>query len=797
MVNKRLINTGVSAPAPAGIDPLQNFETVTYTGNGSTQKITGYIRKGAAFNGSSSRVYTGSTFMNLQEFTVAGWFYFNSVSSTVTLAGAYEKTPQTTGDGGWLFRWHSTLGLNFGHLIGSTWGNSSVAWTPTAGQWYHLALSRNSTGSEIKFYVNGSQQGTTQSRTGTIVYVQNGGTATFTIGSALYNNSVQQVLDGKIDQVRTFNTAINSTQVGQLALEEYGDAENSVTDFFGNGTGVALYQLDEDANDTGGAGQSGYIGDAAKFNGSSSQITLNSLPIGAGDFTISLWIKPTAITNANYHMTFAQDGYSSGTGIAMYTLGTSTTTANFTPYFSVGGSAYNIISSSGISVNQWTHLALVRDYGSNWKAYMNGTLLTTYTSAGLTTDFTNSISYLGRHSNGLYRFNGFIDDVRIYSSALDGTNIGYIANNDTVNIPTSNLSVHYQLETDATDSAGSYDGVETDITYGFTGTATNVNFLGMAFQPDLVVIKNRETVGYEFTWFDSIRGALQRLRSDSVSGANAEDTKAGSLTSFDTNGFSLGNYAGTNQDTKGHVAWCWKAGGASTTISGGDISADVSANTEAGFSIVKYTGNGNTTYDSVPHGLNSAPELIINKGIDTLTQGTNYWVVSLPLLGAGKYAFLNTTDGVSTSSNYFGTLPDSTYFYVGGAAQVGNEINKNFISYCFHSVDGYQRVGTYEGNGNVKTIYTDSNGDGTGTGAFQPRWVMIKNVDDLGNWMIYDAIRDTDGTIGKFLVANTSDFEVDASSAYIVPNSTGFTTGNSNSVHLNKLNQTFIYLAIA
>jgi hypothetical protein len=55
MVGKRLVNTGGAASA-AAFDPLQNFETVTYTGNGGTQKITGYIRKGAAFNGSSSQI---------------------------------------------------------------------------------------------------------------------------------------------------------------------------------------------------------------------------------------------------------------------------------------------------------------------------------------------------------------------------------------------------------------------------------------------------------------------------------------------------------------------------------------------------------------------------------------------------------------------------------------------------------------------------------------------------------------------------------------------------------------------
>ena len=62
--NKKFFTTGgivASTPSAAAFDPLQNFETVTYTGNGSTQKITGYIRKGAAFNGSSSKIDISAT----------------------------------------------------------------------------------------------------------------------------------------------------------------------------------------------------------------------------------------------------------------------------------------------------------------------------------------------------------------------------------------------------------------------------------------------------------------------------------------------------------------------------------------------------------------------------------------------------------------------------------------------------------------------------------------------------------------------------------------------------------------
>src|SRR6056300_1210145 len=72
MVGKRLVNTG-GAGSAAGLDPLQNFETVTYTGNGGTQKITGYIRKGAAFNGSSSIITTSLDFDTLTDYSVSMW----------------------------------------------------------------------------------------------------------------------------------------------------------------------------------------------------------------------------------------------------------------------------------------------------------------------------------------------------------------------------------------------------------------------------------------------------------------------------------------------------------------------------------------------------------------------------------------------------------------------------------------------------------------------------------------------------------------------------------------------------
>jgi len=320
------------------------------------------------------------------------------------------------------------------------------------------------------------------------------------------------------------------------------------------------------------------------------------------------------------------------------------------------------------------------------------------------------------------------------------------------------------------------------VTYQGDGGTQNVNTVG--FQPDLVWIKCRN-VDDPSALVDSVRGASETLFSDNT---NNQRNRT-SVTAFNSNGFTLGNYTNTNRINDTYVAWCWKASNDSTINNEGSISSVVSANPAAGFSVCSYTGLGSD--QSFGHGLSAAPEMVIIKRLDN----TSEWNVHLKTLGTNNYLNLNTTAALNNSTIRIHST-DSTVVNVGGSSNV-NGNGGTYVSYCFHSVDFYQRVGTYEGNGVVNTIYTDSNGDNTGTGAFQPRWVMIKNADGSGNWMMYDAIRDTDGTLGKFLEANTSDFEADASSAYIVPNSTGWTTGSSNSVHLNQLNNTYIYLAIA
>jgi hypothetical protein len=363
----------------------------------------------------------------------------------------------------------------------------------------------------------------------------------------------------------------------------------------------------------------------------------------------------------------------------------------------------------------------------------------------------------------------------------------------------------------ASSAAAAITGTDHFSPVTYTGNAGTQSISSLDFQPDFVWIKSRDNANFEHAIFDSVRGAgTSKVLSSNTT--NAEGwTIAAPMTSFDSNGFTVeprsdGNVNNlVNKSGEDLVAWCWKAAGAptatntagagnvptagsvkidgadSTTALAGTIAAkSISANTASGFSIVSYTGTLSSAGNiSVGHGLSSAPELIISKRTDS----TGNWRIRPFFLNNNPYDYLEFDTGVLAQFNASdGTmsLPTSTTFdnswnsALGGAGDV--------IAYCFHSVDGYQKVGSYTGTG--ATPQTINVG-------FAPRWVMIKNVDGSSeSWRIYDTVRGDD----TILKANTSDAESVQSSFEFETN--GFTLTDNRS-DTNQSGSTHIYLAIA
>jgi len=268
----------------------------------------------------------------------------------------------------------------------------------------------------------------------------------------------------------------------------------------------------------------------------------------------------------------------------------------------------------------------------------------------------------------------------------------------------------------------------------YTGNATARSITGVGFQPDWVWSKARGLT-QSHRLVDSSRGVQKSLYSNLT---NAEATESG-LTAFNADGFSIGTETSFNYNTEAFVAWNWKANGGTTTTNDasatsiGDTDSVIQANTDAGFSIVTYTGfSGSSGTATVAHGLSQAPEIIIHK---SRTRTSAWWIQAPNVLSTPSH-FLEFTTATPYELSSYGTMsaPTSSVFSINGVDGVGGE-SANYIAYCFHSVEGYSRFGSYTGNGNADGTFVYT--------GFRPAFLMIKNTTSSADWVILDTKRNT------------------------------------------------------
>ena len=292
----------------------------------------------------------------------------------------------------------------------------------------------------------------------------------------------------------------------------------------------------------------------------------------------------------------------------------------------------------------------------------------------------------------------------------------------------------------------------------YTANNSTNAITGVGFRPDFIWTKSRSNP-YSHDLYDAVRGTSRRVQSNRD---YAENTLSNTIESFDSDGFTVG--ASDNGNSTGNsVSWNWRAGtsvSGTTTGSGTGKSYTGSVNADAGFSIISYEGNG-TNGHKIYHHLNEAPEMVIIKNRGSVT---NFGVYHYKLADTQGIK-LNETDGATTENWYQNTDPTSTIVELRGAGTV-NENTKGHIAYCFHSVNGYSKVGSYVGNG-------DTDGTFIYTG-FRPAYVMVKPASRTGRWRIKDAARDVYNVMDKRLSAESLDPEFIGYQEYIDFLSNGF-----------------------
>ena len=301
---------------------------------------------------------------------------------------------------------------------------------------------------------------------------------------------------------------------------------------------------------------------------------------------------------------------------------------------------------------------------------------------------------------------------------------------------------------------------------------------GVGFQPDWVWIKERSSSNNHLL-FDAVRGVTKSISSNLTA---AEVTDAQYLTTFGTDGFTVGPSNDINEPSSTYASWNWKANGAGSSNTDGDITATVSANTTSGFSIIKFTSAGSVS-QSYGHGLNGTPKLWIIK--DTSTSSNNWQVY---YQGTDRLK-LDTTETTSTTAAYLMSANATTITTPSnGDSAWGNGNGVNYITYAFQEIQGFSKIGKYEGNGNT-------NGSFVYTG-FKPAFVMMKGIDSGGsdNWNLCDNKRVGYNAANWRLYPNATAGENSTSLVDILSN--GFKLRVS-STDVNANAKTYIFMAFA
>ena len=259
----------------------------------------------------------------------------------------------------------------------------------------------------------------------------------------------------------------------------------------------------------------------------------------------------------------------------------------------------------------------------------------------------------------------------------------------------------------------------------YTGNAGTNAITGVGFQPDMIWNKRRDSDANHYL-VDSVRGTGEELRPNTTNHSAGDGSL---MSSIDSDGYTLGSSNSMNTNSATYVSWNWKGGTTSGITTNGSTvitPSGYSFNATSGVSILKYTGNGNTT-TKVAHGLGAAPKWILVK--KESASGDN-WQVYHASVGNDTAMQLDNNGGTSGGSDrFYDTTPDTVNFTLGDHTSV-NANGAEYMAYCFAEVPGFSKFGKYQG-------INDADGPFIYTG-FRPSWFMIKRDSSGYSWAMKD-----------------------------------------------------------
>ena len=326
---------------------------------------------------------------------------------------------------------------------------------------------------------------------------------------------------------------------------------------------------------------------------------------------------------------------------------------------------------------------------------------------------------------------------------------------------------------------------------GNGGSQTINNGIDLSGEGGLVWFKNRATntgVNLGSVLQDTVRGKTKfnRAQSDSV-----EETSSSMITSFNSNGFTIGSDTNINFSNDTVVSWTFRK-------------------EPKFFDVVTYTGNGSSSGQEVSHSLGSVPGCVIIKCLQSndAHSKANYWIVYHRSLTNQHFLYLNSTEDEDGAGWFQQSDVTDSYVRVpksGGNTAQTNTMNRDGYAYVMYLFAHDESVFGSEGNNSVINCGSYS-GNGSSDGpdinlGWEAQWLLVKRSSGSEDWMLFDHMR-TSRRQDMWLDdarPNNSNGDGDGAGSDSQPflnwTSTGFKL-SSNTPHTNNSGDTYIYIAV-
>ena len=153
--------------------------------------------------------------------------------------------------------------------------------------------------------------------------------------------------------------------------------------------------------------------------------------------------------------------------------------------------------------------------------------------------------------------------------------------------------------------------------------------------------------------------------------------------------------------------------------------------------------------------------------------------------GTAKRMYMNLANAEGTHGSVWPTVATSSLITIGTAGDV-NANAGTYVMWCWHSVDGYSKFGTYTGNGSTDGafIYT----------GFSPAFLLVKKTNSSESWEMFDNTRQAYNPVNYGLFPDTNAAESSSRGGDFLSNGIKMRYANGTT---NEDGHTYVYLAFA